>query len=162
MPHEGIPVSPGTTWTDETGRTWTSFGSLLMFDDSIQSVRQELVEFLRPLHPQFNFYDYPPDNLKTPAVAISPSDPYILPYDSGGPNSIVWGFDLVLVVGRGKPQDGLQRLEFMFTEIQESLQDYPDSRWLQFSDIGTTEIASVEHLTGVLSIGIISTVKGTT
>ena len=160
---EGIPISPGTTWTDDvTGRTWTSFGSLILFDDSIQTVRQDLVAFLRGRLPEFNWYDYPPDNLHTPAVAISPSDPYILPYDAGGPDSIVWGFDLVLVTGRGKVEQSLRRLEFMFTEIQLALQDYPDSRWVQFSDIVTTEIASVEHLTGVLSIGVISSLKGTT
>ncbi len=160
MPDQGIPITPGTTWTDETGRTWTSFGSLVLFDDSVQSVRQDLIAFLKARLGEFNWYDYPPDNLKTPAVVVNPSDPYILPYDAGGPDSIVWGFDLVLVTGRSKPQESLQRLEFMFTEIQESLQNYPSSRWLQFSEIGTTEIASVEHLTGVLSIGIVSRLKG--
>ena len=162
MPDQGGQITPGTTWTDETGRTWTSFGSLLLFDDSVQSVRQDLVLFLKGRLGEFNWYDYPPDNLKTPAVVVNPSDPYILPYAAGGPDSIVWGFDLVLVTGRAKPESSLKRLEFMFTEIQEALQDFPGTRWLQFSEIGTTEIASVEHLTGVLSIGVISRLKGTT
>ncbi len=157
-----LPISPGTTWTDVEGNTWTSYGSLLMSDDSIQSVRQNLIAFLKARHPKWRWYSYPPDVLKTPAVAVNPSDPYILPYTSGGPDAVVWGIDLVIVAERAKPQQALRRLEYFFTEIQISLKDYPSVRWLQVSDVGTTEIGGVEHLTAVMSLAVIAKLTGTT
>jgi len=154
-----IPISPGTTWTDNVGNIWTSFGSLVMQDDSVQSVRQRLVSFLRSHHPKWQFYENPPDILVTPAVVINPSDPYILPYTSGGPTAVVWGLDLVLVTKRATPKEGLLRIEFMFTEIQESLRLYPSTRWLQLGEVGTVEMNGVEHLSAVMSLAVVSDMK---
>jgi len=158
-----IPISPGTTWTDQAGNTWTSYGSLVMGDDSVQNTRQNLILFLRNRHNLWQWYDYPPDNIHTPAVAINPSDPYIVPFtasmsdpDDNQGMSVMWLFDLVLIVNRSQPASGLIRLEFMFTEIQNSLQNYPQLQWTEFGEIGSTEIGGVEYLTGVLSLAIVS------
>ncbi len=152
-----IPITPGTTWTDPEGNTWTSAGSLVISDTSIQNTRQNLITFLRARHPKWQWYSQPDDNIKTPAVLVNPSDPYILPYTQGGPNSVVWGIDLVLVSGRAKPEQSLLRLEYMFQEITINLRDYPSTHWLQLSDIGTVEIGSVEYLSAVLSLAVVST-----
>ena len=156
-----IPVSPGTTWTDQVGNTWTSFGSLVVSDDSLQNTRQNLVAFLKAHHVRWQWYDYPPDNLVTPAVVVNPGDPYIEPYTAGGPKNVIWGLDLVFVVKRAKPEQGLINLEFMFKEITQSLNEgpnaFPSARWLTFGEVSTTEIAGVEHLTAVLSIAVVST-----
>ena len=165
MPHEPIdpdtpiqiPVSPGTTWTDIAGNTWTSAGSLVVSDDSIQTTRQAVVTFLKVHHPRWQWYDYPPDNLQTPAVVVNPGDPYIEPYTAGGPENVIWGLDFVLVVKRAKPDQGLLNLEFMFQEITISLKEYPSARWITFGEVATTEIAGVEHLTAVLTVAVIST-----
>jgi len=158
-----IPIAPGTTWIDQAGNTWTSYGSLSLSDDSIQNTRQSLVSFLRGKHSQWQWSDFPPENLRTPAVAVNPSDPYIVPFTSmmGNPEdnegmSVMFMIDLVMIVNRGQPSAGLLRLEFMFAEIQTSLQGYPQCQWSEFGEIGSTEIGGVDYLTGVLSLAIVS------
>ena len=151
-----IPIPDGETWTDETGRTWAAHGSLILSDDNIQSVRQELFDLLRGLFPQWNWYDYPPETVKVPAFVLNPADPYIIPYSQGGPFNALWGFELVMVVGRGKPEDALRRLEFFYTEITQALNEAPSTSWLEFGEVGTTEIGGVEHLTGTLTVAVVA------
>ena len=152
-----IPIPDDTSWTDETaGGTWTAHGDgLRLDDDSIQSVRQDLIAFLEAAHPTWNWYDYPPDQVSTPAMVLNPDDPYIEPATSGGgPGVQIWAFELVMVVGRGSPEDGLRRLEFFHEEITETLNGFPSARWTTFGQIGTTQVGGIEHLTGVLGIAV--------
>ena len=111
-----LPIPDGSTWMDETGRTWTSHGSLVMSDDSIQSVRQNLIAFLKQQHGKWQWSDYPTENTQTPFVTLVPSDPYIVPWTQG-PGSMMWNFELVIGLNRAKPEQALRRLEFMFEEI---------------------------------------------
>lgn len=148
-----FPIPDGTTWVDETGREWTAHGSLVLADTSIASVRQELVEFLQVRHPQWQWYNYPPPNVKVPAVAVSPDDPYILPYTQGK-GAVVWGLELTLIQSASKTDQALRRLEFMVAEIYQSLLLYPTATFLQFADVGVTELGGVDHLTGTISVAV--------
>lgn len=153
-----LPIPDGDTWTDSTGRTWTAHGSLRLDDDSIQSVRQDLADYLAATFPLWNWYPNPPDNLKAPAGILNPSDPYIAPYTQGGPASTVWGFELVILTQRAKPDEALRRLEFMFTELTQALLLYQGeelTRWTEFGDIGTTTYADRDYMTGTLSIIVV-------
>ncbi|GAG48013.1 unnamed protein product [marine sediment metagenome] len=151
-----LPIAPGTTWTDVAGNTWTAYGNLVMSDDSIQSVRQNLTAFLQSRHTKWNWYNAPPDNLKVPAVVCSPSDPYVLPFTQGSKGSVVWGLDYVIVASRAKPDQALRRLEFFMAEIYQTLLEYPSAQFLQFSQVGTTEIGGVEHMTALLEVAVYS------
>ncbi len=153
-----LPISPGTTWTDSEGNIWTSAGSLVMQDDSVQSVRQNITSFLRGIHNRWQWYNYPPDVLKTPAVVVNPSDPYIVTEGMDG-RTVAWLLELVLVQNRGRTDQALRRIEYMYTEIFESLKDYPSTQVLSLSDIVTSEIGGVEHLTGVMLIKVIARLK---
>ena len=151
-------IPDGTTWTDESGHTWTAHGSLLLADDAIRTVRQTLIEYLEDEFPSWNWYANPPDNLKAPAGILNPSDPYIAPYTQGGPGSTVWGFELVILTQRLMPDEALRRLEFAFTAISRSLLLYDGAeltRWTEFGDIGTTTYADRDYMTGTLSIIVV-------
>ena len=152
IPPGNIPIGE-TMWTDETGRTWNSFGSLVLHDDLIQTTRQALVAFLKGVYLEsINVYDAPPDVLKAPALVVNPSDPYIVPYDQGGPNMALWGFEIVMVVSRAKVDESLTRLEFMFASLQEDLKGFPNTRWVSFGEVGTTDVSDVPMLTATVSV----------
>jgi len=146
-------------WTDETGRTWTSFGSLVVHDDLIQNTRQRFAQFLRGVYLEsVNVYDYPPDTLYAPCVILNPSEPYIVPYDSGGPSNVLWGLEATFLVNRGHVDEGLIRLEFMWADFQDVIKGFPNTRWLSFGDVGSTTVADVEYLSATVTIGIVDKV----
>ena len=160
-----LPGPPGldigeSAWTDETGRTWNSFGNLVLSDELIQNARQKLAAYLRGVYlDSVNVYEYPPDVLYAAALVINPSDPYVVPYDQGGPGFGLWGFEIVLVTQRAKTDEGLVRLEFMWAQFQELLKGHENSRWISFGEIGTTTIADIEYLTGTVTIGVVDRIQ---
>ena len=161
IPPGNIPIGE-TSWTDETGRTWNSFGSLILHDDLIQSTRQRFANFLRTVYLEsINVYDYPPDVLYAPCIVLNPTDPYIVPYDQGGPKFALWGLDAMLVVNRGKTDESLNRLEFMWSSLQEDIKGFPNARWISFGEISTTTISDIEYLTGTVTLGIVDEIMQT-
>ena len=158
-----ISIDDGKTWPGVTGRIWTAHGSLIVSDDSIRTVREDLFDFLQAQHPEWNWYNYPPDVLKIPAFVLNPADPYIIPFaSSGGPGATLWHFDLVMVVSRANPEAALTRLEFFFTEITADLLGYPSVRWDPFTIDGTTEISGIDHLTATLTVMVADSPNGGT
>ena len=151
-------------WTDETGRTWSSFGSLVLHDDLIQSTRQQFAAYLRDVYlDSINVYEYPPDVLYAPAIILNPSDPYIVPYDQAGPLHALWGLEAMFLVNRSKTDESLTRLEFMWATFQEDIKAFPlTTRWLSFGEISTTTVGEVEYLTGTVSIGIVDVIVQST
>jgi len=146
-----LPITPGTTWTDQVGNVWTAYGNLVMSDDSIQNVRQSIVAFLKARHGKWQWYDYPPDNLKTPAVVVVPGEPYITPSGQNA-NLMAWILELRIVAGRAKPEDALRRIEFFYTEIFQSLLEYPSAQIEGLTDIGEVDIGGVSHLGGTIVV----------
>ena len=151
-------------WTDSTGRTWNSFGSLVLHDDLIQSTRQQFATYLRDVYlDSINVYEYPPDVLYAPAIILNPSDPYIVPYDQGGPHHALWGLEAMFLVNRSKTDESLTRLEFMWATFQEDIKGFQlTTRWLSFGEISTTTVGEVEYLTGTVSIGIVDVIVQST
>ena len=153
-----IPIG-AQSWTDETGRTWNSFGSLVLSDDLIQSTRQRLVEYLRgiPFTPSVQLYDFPPDNLKTPSIAVSPGDPYIVHWTQGGMSEqgwYLWNLELTIVVGRAKVDESLARLEFLFAQLETALVGFPNTAVIGLSDVGTANIGGIDYLTGMVTVEV--------
>ena len=159
-----VPVPPGidigeAMWTDSTGRTWNSFGSLVLHDDLIQSTRQRFAAFLRTVYLEsINVYEYPPDVLYAPCLVLNPGDPYIVPYVQAGPGQALWSLEVMFIVNRAKTDESLTRLEFMWADFQDVIQGFAQTRWLEFGEIATTTIGEVEYLTGTVSVGIVDSI----
>ena len=162
-----VPVPPGidigeSMWTDATGRTWNSFGSLVLHDDLIQSTRQRFAAFLRTVYlDSVNVYEYPPDVLYAPCLVLNPADPYIVPYTQSGPGNALWSLEVMFIVSRTKTDESLTRLEFMWASFQEDIRAFAQTRWLEFGEIATTTIGEVEYLTGTVSVGIVDSIMQT-
>ena len=161
-----VTADPVTTWTPGT---WVVLGdaTLAYWDGTAwqvgvapATVRQDLVTFIKTIiDPEWQVYDAPPDVLKLPALVVNPSDPYAVPFDQGGPLSVLWGFDLVFATSRVKVDESLARLEAVASSLWRDLSGSPNTRWVSFGDIGTTDVNDVPTLTATLTIGIVQTIK---
>ena len=156
-----IPIGE-SAWTDETGRTWNSFGSLVLHDSLIQTTRQAFASYLRSVYLEsINVYEYPPDTLYAPCLVLNPSDPYIVPFDQGGPQNALWGLEVMFVLNRTKTDESLTSMEFMWSSFTEDIKGFPNTRWISFGEISTTTIGEIEYLTGTVTIGIVDEIMQT-
>ena len=117
-------------------------------------VRSDLVDFLKAAHPEFSWFDYPPDNMTAPAVLVNPASPYVIPNTQA--QGIVTGIDLVMLVKRTMPAYGLDELDQMNADIWATMLTFPNGRVLEFGDVGTVTESGVEYLSGTLQVAVIS------
>ncbi len=105
----------------------------------------------------YTVYEVGADVVKTPAVIINPSNPYIVPTSMGLDARISTFLDIWLVTNRSSPSDALNHLEEMRRTASQAIKsDIPQGRWTSLGSLGQTSVGGVEYATGVMPCVFVS------
>ena len=124
------------------------------------SARTDLVDILETAFDGLaNVYESPADIVATPAVIVTPGDPYQTPaaFASGGAGlSVLWNFEVVLAVPRATVSDGLTVLENLAATLRAALKS-SSFRWVETSGLETLEVADTDYFGLRLDVDRIAT-----
>ena len=148
-----LPVPDGTTWNDDTGREWEAAGTLSM--PAVDTPRVTLAAALVAAigtDTGVQVYASPPEVPVPPAIVIRPADPYQAPYHASGTVGSAWAFDIDIIMRRNRSDAALDALERAREVVCAAL---PSGwRWIEFGDIGETEISKKRYLKGTLGVAV--------
>ena len=153
-PPASATIPAGTTWDDTTGREWESAGASLTIDYP-PSPRATLATALVAAigtDTGVQVYASPPETPIPPAIVIRPADPYQAPYHATGDVGSAWAFDIDIIMRRNRCDAALDALERAREVVCAAL---PSGwRWIEFGDIGETEISKKRYLKGTLGVAV--------
>ncbi len=112
------------------------------------SARTDLVDILETAFDGIaNVYQSPADIIATPAVVLTPADPYQSPasFQSSGPGlSILWNFEVVLAVPRATVSDGLTTLEGLAVTLRAAIKG-SGFRYIETRGLETITVADTDY-----------------
>ena len=112
------------------------------------NARLDLVDILETAFDGIaNIYGDPADIIATPAVVLTPADPYQTPaafQSSGSGLSILWNFELVLTVPRATVSPGLAVLEDLAVTLRAALKG-SSFRFIETRGLETITVADTDY-----------------
>ena len=153
-PPASATVPAGTTWTGDTGREWESAGASITVDYP-PSPRVTLAAALTTAigtEDGVQIYASPPNTPVPPCIVITPADPYQAPYHTSGEKGSAWAFDVDIILRRNRSDAALDALERAREVVCGALP--AGWRWIEFGEIGETEISKKAYLKGTLGIAV--------
>lgn len=157
-PDSVYPIMDGATWLDSAAmRTWTAHGTeLTLYEVGVGDLRVEIANTIANLVTDtfgVSVQPFPIDVASVPQVSVEPADPYIEPA-TFGPGSLMWHFNIRIVVSRASTQFGLDWMERVTEQIIAATLLIPGATFEQLSQPQTDEIADTQYLTALASVTV--------